>query len=511
MNKLGYKILTVLTVVFFTSSCEDILEKTPVSSLTFESFWNSENDFDAGLVACYDLTQGALSNFSNSFFLWGEGRADGVTNRTGVGLAFNDVSPGDLYGVNWYYLYRLVNQTNLLIRYTNNTDLLNSTKKNQILGEAHFLRALGYFYLVRIWKNVPLLIEGYDSSSQELYPRNDAPNQSSMVWDQIKDDINKAVNYLEFSDKRHLAARASALALRADVNLWMGYENSDNTAFESVVADIDQIINNGIVEYKLIDNFRSIFGTNISSEDVFVLKFGTLVEPNEALGETWPGSKIEVSPEDKAKGIYIPWGFNTNGGGYNRYNVSEKLVNLFDDLDQRKDATFAQQFFPDKQPGHGLPVYWCTKYLGGTTFDDPVIKGRIDHIRLYRTAGILLMKAEALAKLNKINQAVDIVNSIRERAYGSSYNVDTHGVKGVTSANEMLDVVLNERFKELAWEGKRWFDLVRTKKALTERRDRLSINEEERPVAEEEGELLWPISVTSLTQNPNLVQNEFYR
>lgn len=510
MNKMSYKILTVLTVLFFTSACEEILDKTPVSSLTFESFWSSEDDFDAGLVACYSLTQDALSNGSNSFFLWGEGRADGVTTHTEVGLAFNDISAGDLYGVNWYYLYRLVNQTNLVIRYTSSTDLVNDTKKNQILGEAHFLRALGYFYLVRIWGNVPLLIDGYDSSSQELYPRNDDPDQSSMVWNQVRDDIDKAVNYLEFSNKRHIATKASALALRADVNLWMGWKNSDNTAFESVVNDIDLIMNSNIAEYGLVDNFRSIFGTNISAEDVFVLKFGTLNEPNDGLAETWPSSKKMVSPEDQARGIYIPYGSPSNNGGFERYNVSEKLANLFDDQDQRKDATFAQEVFTI-QPGHGLPVFWCVKYLGGTSFNNQVINGRTDHIRLYRIAGVLLMKAEALVKQNKVNEAADIVNSIRKRAYGANYDVNIHGVKGITSANDMLDIVLNERFKELAWEGKRWFDLVRTKKALTEKRDRLNINEEKRPVAEEEGELLWPLSVTSMTQNPNLVQNEFYR
>ena len=167
--KVKYIKIAILAIVLLqVSSCTDILDKDPVSSFSASGFYKTAADAQAGVYGIYDAAQ---SVFRLNFCYWGEGRADNVQSaQSGESLTLlsnnlnNTTASGD-----WTALYTMVSRANYAIKYIPTVYGENDIAGKQLLGQAHALRALAYFYLVRVWGDVPFITEPYTSVDQDIF------------------------------------------------------------------------------------------------------------------------------------------------------------------------------------------------------------------------------------------------------------------------------------------------------------------------------------------------------
>ena len=157
------------SILFLSSCTKELLNKNPVSSLPAEGFYENMSDARAGIFGIYNSAQ---SVFRTNFAYWGEGRADNVkTTHAGdeLNLAQNNLNES-LNSANWSQLYTMISRANYAIKFIpqigkGETD----GGKGQLIGQARALRALAYFYLVRVWGDVPLITEPYLSIQQDIF------------------------------------------------------------------------------------------------------------------------------------------------------------------------------------------------------------------------------------------------------------------------------------------------------------------------------------------------------
>ena len=182
-------------------------------------------------------------------------------------------------------------------------------------------------------------------------------------------------------------------------------------------------------------------------------------------------------------------------GGFNHWTPSALVRDQFHDDDQRKDATFLEINTLE----NGVPSkYLTTVVLKGKGFVDAGLRKFVDDVIIYRYADLLLLKAEAKNALGQDPSSE--INAVRERAYGENFQ-DRAFVNGSQEEND--EAILQERLFELAFEGKRWWDLVRFGKAF----------EKVPSLQNREGQdhlLLFPIQQATITLNSKIQQNPGY-
>ncbi|MFN2313952.1 MAG: RagB/SusD family nutrient uptake outer membrane protein, partial [Bacteroidales bacterium] len=193
--KLKYiKTALIGIILLQVTACTDILDKDPVSSFSASGFYKTAADAQAGVYGIYDAAQ---SVFYYNFCYWGEGRADNVqTAQTGESLTLlsnnltNTASSAD-----WSALYRMVSRANYAIRYIPDLFEEDNMTGKQLLGQAYALRALAYFYLARVWGDVPFITEPYTSGDQDIFI---GKTDREIILDQVEEDLKyAAVNCVE--------------------------------------------------------------------------------------------------------------------------------------------------------------------------------------------------------------------------------------------------------------------------------------------------------------------------
>ncbi len=475
MKKKTYTIeaCLLITMLLWSSACE-VLDLKPVSEISQENFWQTPDDVESAAIALYDGMQSGLIWTS----VWGEVRADVFSRTQGNVVSAlgevldNRLSASTTFGT-WAPLYNIINRANLLILNIDDIPGLTEGKKNQYLGEAYFARAISYFFAVRIWGDVPLVTEPFLSASADF----DIPRRpKAEVFAQIESDLQNAVALLPTSytsdiETRGRATKGAARALQTDVLLWIAQlEGGSAPYFQQAITAADAVINNSLYTLLPTDQYNTLFFNKNTRESIFELQFDVknneLQDPNSSGGNHAPAALTLAQP------------FNN----FDRLAISQQFLNAIEPGDLRLDYfTFNQ----DTQQPRFL------KYPGTPTGTNEFMF--LDaNIIFYRMADILLLKAEALNGLGQTAEAVAIVNQIRNRA-GLP---DTSAV----SQTEVKAAILQERYIELAAEGKRWFDLVRNGIAL-ETIDNIA----------DPANLLWPIREDVIAQNSSIEQNSFYK
>ena len=253
-----------------TGSCADsILDKEPVSSFPAQGFYKNASDAQAGVYGIYDAMQSA---FRINFSLWGEGRADAVdTNNSGDALALhqNTLTP-IISSASWNNLYEVISRANYAIKYVPQVFDGESTLKDQLLGQAHALRAIAYFYAVRVWGDVPLITEPYESAEQELFI---SATDREIILDQVVDDLifaseNCAENYGGERD-RILVTRGGANGFLTQVYMWRG-------EYDMVVESAQKVLDNPLYSLVPINNWSDIFTTGFSGESIFEVGYNEI-------------------------------------------------------------------------------------------------------------------------------------------------------------------------------------------------------------------------------------------
>lgn len=486
LTKLSFLIAGLFAVI----SCTENLELSPTSTITANSFWENEQDVEGGLNGMYEWFR---PQAASNLYIWGGGRSEelsyGMQASEGLERYFENTVDANYAGPNWLRLYTTIYTANTAIHEIPDIAFTDEADKQRALARAHTMRAYVYFILARTWGDVPLVtepIEGFKGNTGK--PRADV----SEVFSLIKDDLDKALSLYpdnRFTDCRCTWSRPSANALKGNVYLWTakrmnGGEADLNTAL-TALQDIKE------ADVGLLDNYDDIFRyDNKGNREILMAVHFEDLESGDMYNNSMYIRNDQIpSDVDEESAELIG-----TGGGLNRWAPSETLREQFTDDDSRKNGSFAELYTVE----NGDSTFFASAVTKFRGFVDDGSRKFLDDVVLYRYADVLLMIAEAKNGLGQDPSAE--INEVRQRAYGDDYS-DHIFVSGSRETNS--EAILQERLRELAFEGKRWWDLLRFGKAF----------EKVPSLQDRQGEdylLLWPISEGTLSQNGELEQNPGY-
>ncbi len=492
-NSISFIINIILIMMVFVS-CDDALELTPESSLTSESFWQNEDDAVAAMNGMYYMFR---STFDLKSVFWGEFRTgyygEGLSGGTSWDELWNNNLNATSVGVNWKEMYMLINDANLVLKHTPGIEFSDETEKNQVLGQAYFIRAFVYFQIVKTWGDAPIVTEGFESTDQEIYPTR---NTKSEVFAQIKSDLDLTVSLLGESESVNYICITAAYMLMTDVYLWTAkLENGGDSDLQIALAAVDKVLGAG---YVLEPYFETIFRDEGNTESIFSVHYSD-TEPgdgsvNGASGRGTPTQPckvalagLAVTPTDLQD--VIPVTSYPQWLDFSDYFLDNLLKP--DSVDSRSAVSWQIA-----NSTTGTSVSWINKYIG-----EIVAENRLptSDLIIYRLAEAVLFKAEIENALGNTDEALTQLNVIAERAYG----VDDY-YAGLSST-EIDNAILDERILEFIFEGKAWYDIQRFGQSF-ERIPSLVGRE-----GDNSGNiLLWPIAQDVISRNTNIVQTDGY-
>ncbi|HNZ68707.1 MAG: RagB/SusD family nutrient uptake outer membrane protein [Prolixibacteraceae bacterium] len=477
-SKYPVRIALLLAMVVFVA-CNDWLTVPPANNLIKEKFWKKTDDVNGALAATYNAMRDA---HMNSLIL-GECRADLVSFSGSVfynyaQIAESNISPTN-GAVSWQAYYKAINLANTLMHYNKEVHKLDKTFTKDIMdavdAEALFIRSLAYFYLVRLWKDVPLVLEPSISDTTDLYlPK----STEKVVLAQVIQDLLKAKNMAyttEFRGTDYFYGRAnkfSIMALLADVYLW-------NEQYQEAVNYCDSIINSGLYALEDNNNFFKIYYPGNS--------------PLEAI--------MEFQYDDRLEGQNSPI-YDNLITTYGTTNCALKTMKTNTLLNKQDARNFS-----------GKSAIW--KYRGKDQLGliERTSSERDGNWIIYRFADILLIKAEACIELGQLETANTLIGETLLRA-GMPY-------EQVYDVKSLRTVLLDEKGREFLLEGKRWFDMLRAAKRNKFQNKQIIIEMILSGADVKQQAILktkvydtlsyyLPIAEHELIYNQNLVQNPYY-
>ncbi|RWU10597.1 RagB/SusD family nutrient uptake outer membrane protein [Pedobacter chitinilyticus] len=467
---LTYMLLAVLGL----TACKKALELNPITEYANANFWKETTQATAALNGAYTLLQAAMGPEG---VFYGEARADNVAqnltslNTESLNLLTNNVNPS-LRITNWSQLYAVVNQANLIIqnvRVMNQSGLYaNKTAEyNQTLGQAYALRALCYFNMTRIWGELPIVTKPLKDATENYYVEK---SDTAKVYARIELDLDSATvllptSYAPSQTTKALLTAGAVNAIYTDLYMWRHQYEKALTASQKIISNTSNYSLTSLTDATALENtsYARQFTHGFSTESIFEIDFNFA--------------------ERGARSFYIQ--VYGDIGFQPAFQVSVPLMTMFSPSDKR--ATISYNERRD-----------ITKFFDKTNF----VRSTMDdkNIIMYRLSDILLLRAEALNQLNRPGDAITIVNQMKVRA-GETGLLPTD-YNNLTKS-QVEDIILNERSKELCFEGKRWFDLVRTGKAISVMQPINGLNNVDNYV--------WPISLNEIRLNPLLKQNAYYQ
>lgn len=486
-------ILNILMIVFSASiftGCTSILEVDPQSSITDQVFFKNESDFEPNVVGIYSIVRSLANNVTYGTER-GEELISASNSRFTVAWSHNlSPSSGALNYAEWY---RGIGHCNLLLdkiqgfSFSSDPDL-----KKKILAETYALRAFFYFHLVRVIGDAPLMLQAVVDENVPLLSRSPAADVMKQIQLDLDASIENFTGMSKFSKSsypsKYRFAYGSVLALKADALLWSAKVlGGGNAALESVVETITEIETTGV---SLVDSFRDVTGLRASGNKEVLM--AAYYHRDETPGGNYVKNALPfLSIVDGALNIdSIPY-VNSSGNGQGAYQISPLSKSLFTNT---ADKRIASTWIVEMQPT-GPKVSWITKYPGSEYTDDRIPD---NDLIIYRLADIYLMKAEAYAALSDIPNSVEYLDKVRARAQTGDYT-------GSMNKTDVEKEILNERGRELFFENKRWFDLVRFHIAGT-----IDVYTYVPNLNGKTTPLFWPLNTTVFANNPNIIQTDGY-
>ncbi len=442
-----------LSLVLATSCSRDFIELTPVSTVSVDVLYKTDKDFQDAVIGVYSGFRAPYQNF----WQFGDLRGDDVKHDLANGLEsirtdtfLNDYNDNILL-TSWRGYYSIITNANAILARIAAADPALVTNKDRHIGETKFLRALAYFNLVRIFGDVPMITtpisleDAYKTGREKV----DKVYEEVIIKDLLDAETKLPVKYTGTDVGR--ATRGAAKALLGKVYL---------TRKDFVKAE-DKLKEVTTLGYVLLKNFNDLFDYTKDehhSEYIFDIEY---VAGGIGLGSSFTntftlefqsGGKALVDELSRIYGI-LPGATAASGG-----NPTASMFAAFDPKDLRKDVSVATgvtgadgKFVALSSTG---VTSFSKKYMAPlkANNDSPA------NWKVIRYADVLLMLAEAMNENGKTTEALTYLNQVRQRA----------GLAGYTglSKDDTREKIYLERRLELFLEGHRWFDLVRTGRAL---------------------------------------------
>lgn len=469
MKFLNYSKYIFIVVAVLFLSCEDELIQSPITERESKNFYSSEDEIESAIYGVYAALQ-----HRDLYGLYipaiGEVSSDNTfeevpANDGGVFGQLDEftVIPGNgLIAAIWRRTYIAVQRANTVLNRIDAIAFEDEATKRARIGEMKFIRALLYFNMVRIYGDVPLVIEE-TTNPNDFFGQGRIP--ISEVYAQIEKDLGEAIAVLPQSkSEAGRPAAGAAQALLGKVYLTLG-------RFGEAQAQLQNVVNSG--NYNLATNVEGIFGieNENNTEVLFAVQFAAGLNGN--------------AEGSNAFSQFSPSGTVSNAKGHSLPTM--ELYNLYEDIDLRKGVYL-------DLTGNGIP--FNNKLTPNTS---NASDGGSDWIVL-RYSDIILMLAEAENESGNSSIAITLLNSIRNRA----------GLPNTTAStqSEVRDAVDLERRLELVGEGHRWFDLLRTGKAIETMNAWFAIQGLNRSV--EINDLLMPVPQSQIDTDPAIKQNPGY-
>ena len=486
-------------VLGFFACKKSFLNVSPEGTVLESDYYQTPDEAFSGLVAAYNpLSWTVVSSYAPKMVLFAlasdEAYAGGGSNSDNPGMqAWNTYTlasatpnvPPDLWSRNYTGIYR----ANTMLEKIGNVPGLSNDLKTRYTAEMQFLRAYYYFDLVREFGNIPLIT----TVLQQNQWFNQAQAKLADVYTQIEKDLNAAIPNLPATvDPGTEGGRVTKGAAQALLGKAIIYQNNTGRMLE---AANDLKLVNTSPNYHLLPNYADIFnpGNKFNAESIFEIVH--TASAGKGWGN-WPNFDGNVGVQMVGARAYTGPTYESATAGYGFCPISLTLVNLLKN-DPRYAATIinidslAKAGKCTYSPGYQNTGYFINKFaplaaFQGTVGDIP-LNWTNDEIEI-RLADTYLMEAEALVRGGgDASRAQSLMDAVRARV-------------GLPSVPATLDNIYNERRLELATEGHRWFDLVRTGQAASVLSSKgFTANKNE----------VLPIPLVEL-QNTKLVQNPGY-
>lgn len=554
--------VTLFTLLFTLSSCSDYLDVLPLNEVVLENYWTKKDDVTSELNGCYEslTSEGSLERMG----IWGELRSENLVQGSNLENKYVEILKENILPTNdltkWEDFYRTINRCNILLNYADGVQKLDPNYTEAQMrankAEATFIRDLCYFYLIRTFRDVPMVFEPSIDDLQDYKvpatPMMEALKMLSDDLEKVKDDAvlryvddSKMTNSEASSQAYENCAKVTRVAiytLLADIYLWRGeYDkaisccdyviNFKKNQYKERVAKKGQMndmflfngipmIRESLANSKTCGNaFNEIFGygneNGFSFESIFELGYKKGNEgnvKNNYIYKFYSGQNIIggfAAPEDYYQNVT---------SGTNDY-FAKNDCRVYENIIEHSGKYIIGKYtnYRPNLENDNVTDFKSLKY------NPELITYNYHNWIIYRLSDVMLIKAEACIMKNDpdFQTAFSLINSINKRARNYTENVksDTLAFSAYSSNKEEMEKLLMlERKREFMFEGKRWFDLVR--KSLRDGNTNYLANEATKKQKENAvaikiqfadiNTIFWPYNREELKKNTLLKQNSAY-
>lgn len=554
--------VTLFTLLFTLSSCSDYLDVLPLNEVVLENYWTKKDDVTSELNGCYEslTSEGSLERMG----IWGELRSENLVQGSNLENKYVEILKENILPTNdltkWEDFYRTINRCNILLNYADGVQKLDPNYTEAQMrankAEATFIRDLCYFYLIRTFRDVPMVFEPSIDDLQDYKvpatPMMEALKMLSDDLEKVKDDAvlryvddSKMTNSEASSQAYENCAKVTRVAiytLLADIYLWRGeYDkaisccdyviNFKKNQYKERVAKKGQMndmflfngipmIRESLANSKTCGNaFNEIFGygneNGFSFESIFELGYKKGNEgnvKNNYIYKFYSGQNIIggfAAPEDYYQNVT---------SGTNDY-FAKNDCRVYENIIEHSGKYIIGKYtnYRPNLENDNVTDFKSLKY------NPELITYNYHNWIIYRLSDVMLIKAEACIMKNDpdFQTAFSLINSINKRARNYTENVKSDSLAfSAYSSNkeEMEKLLMLERKREFMFEGKRWFDLVR--KSLRDGNTNYLANEATKKQKENAvaikiqfadiNTIFWPYNRDELKKNTLIKQNSAY-
>jgi len=499
------RFLVLITLSVSTLGCyDDLLDQKPRSTVTSQLFWSDYKDADAAVNGLYSLLRKSLQGMDK----------DDVATATRAGswgdyLVYGDLRSGDWITPNddndwknlmqnnlrafpalrdlqnWRFYYRVIEQCNQIITYVPGipSERISEDQVNEAVAQALAVRSFMYLYVTRIWGDVPI-----NTTVENVTPLARAPKKE--VWQLAINDLLKAIPDLPveyetngIKDRvktRTRFSKGAAYATLAHLYMW-------NEEYQKAYDIITQLQELNIYRILDVSQYRTVFDQGLSDEGILEIYYS-----------------IENGEWVEYFGTALTWFFIKPFTSRDRISITMKKSKI-EQLYSSKDKRIKEFFMGIDLTNPKNPVI-VDNPLALDEDNIIIAKYRKDpneyyqfdnNVMIFRYAGLLLLKAEACAQIDKPDEAIGLLNQIRKRAGLDDYS-------GPNTRQELIDEILEERRRELVAESHRFYDLLRHGR-LHEFTPYISASDEAN------GAGCWPVNDEAFRNNPNMEQNNYWK
>lgn len=503
------KYIIIVSVVLLSVvgvSCKKWLDELPINTVTEDQAWRNGSDAEGAVAAGFAIFRRALSGLTKDdtpattrngswgdYFFWGDARSgDWITpnNDSDWEACFRNhlIEKTELEPMtNWRLFYRAIEQCNLVLeKIPSITDGLTEQRKKELIAEAHFLRALAHFYAARIWGDIPVNLEARNVKALGREPLNE-------VMRMVVEEADLAIPSLPWKrdgtikESMSRGTKGAALAMKAHALMWLKEYKGASDAMQ-------EIISSNTFKLVPIDQFRNLFDAGESEEAIlqmyYDIKKGEYADYYGHIMTYYltnpytSRSNLTLAVErSKILEIYPD---------YARDQSDKRVPAFFESIDFSVSPSELRPVLPDPL-ANGERAIMFAKFRKVKDRSYNLMEAPVP---IFRYADILLLKAEADARLGNVGEALTNLNAIRTRAGIPIFTRDDQPT--------VIEEVLDERHRELLGEFHRVYDLVRLGR-LHEFNPNVTLQ------GEKDGAGFYPVSDEAFANNPNMQQTYYWQ